>query len=208
MGSKKKFISRMEKCKDWVIWCKPKNARMLRLSGVKNPLGFWNYDRPLNQNMYILNGDHSFSYWSTMSGSYQTGSFHSEDYVLNKAFKAFKNDNYTLTDDVLTTLCNEDFEDAKLVDAILQVDGFGYHSRLTQQRRRNSGSAEFVENWDGIPFPPLFLWGGENVKLNGQVGKLIPTPNTKHYFEKWANVKVELQDNSIVTAKAYEITRL
>ena len=204
MGSKRKFISKMEKCKDWVLWCKPKDARLLRLNGVKNPLGFWNVEGHKNQNMYILNGEYSFSYWSTLSGSYQTGSFHSEDYVLKKALKCFSNDNYTLWDSVRSTANELHFlEDRQLALAISCVDGFGHHAR----EERCSTSAQ--ENWSKVYFPPLFLWGGEKVNhIDFGIGRLIPTPHTKHHFTTWATVSVELEDNTIIQAKAYDIDRL
>ena len=193
----------MEKCKDWVIWCKPKDARLLRVNGVKNPLGFWNVEGNKNQNMYILNGEHSFSYWSTLSGSYQTGSFHSEDYVLKRALKCFSNDNYTLWDSVRTTVNDLHFlEDHQLTKTVLLVDGFGHHAN------EENHSTSTQENWSKVYFPPLFLWGGEKVKLNGSVGRLIPTPHTKHYFTEWATVQVEIKDVGVVQAKAYEIERL
>ena len=93
MGSKKEYYQKLSHCKDWIIWCEPKEYRLLRLMGNQNPIGIVPHKanrHPKHHRLYIFNGEHSFSVFSNTAGRYRTTNFYDED-KLWKIALAFSN---------------------------------------------------------------------------------------------------------------------
>ena len=76
-----------------IIWCEPREFRLLRLMGNNNPIGIVPHraNRPPSwHRLYIFNGEHSFSVFSNTAGRYRTTNFYNEEKLWKMAL-AFAN---------------------------------------------------------------------------------------------------------------------